>query len=339
MSTSYTLAESNDPRDFKQSHQHTVSIGSVRIQKAYIFYDNVYLTIPSCTTGGQGLATFTFLWSTRKINHSRWWFQLFFTFTPIWGRFPIWLIFFGWVETTNQHCTAFKEPLEIRWFFFDPVISKAMLWMSEVHGHLPRPPVTNLGCKFRGFFEAFPFPLVWIKPMESMGLVYYLPRFSIKIPTIMKRSLWKWCSQACSSLIFVNTQKETFYLCSMGTAVASQNRYLFYQRWGSAKLIRKTDSLTSPCKSYKEYCHLLSRYTSQGNSTGNKMICCNPGPKFIWSSWCSVQSWAELGMFKIPMLEWEMVWRNYQFPKHNLVSVKTTWTFDLQTLACLVRVS
>ena len=34
-----------------------------------------------------------------------------------------------------------------------------------------------------------------------------------------------------------------------------------------------------------------------------------------------------------------MVWRNYQFPKHNLVSVKTTWTSDLQTLACLVRVS
>ena len=25
-----------------------------------------------------------------------------FIFTPIWGRFPIWLIFFRWVETTNQ---------------------------------------------------------------------------------------------------------------------------------------------------------------------------------------------------------------------------------------------
>ena len=32
---------------------------------------------------------------------SRWWFQRFFIFTPIWGRFPIWLIFFRWVETTN----------------------------------------------------------------------------------------------------------------------------------------------------------------------------------------------------------------------------------------------
>ena len=33
---------------------------------------------------------------------SGWWFQIFFIFTPIWGRFPFWLIFFKWVETTNQ---------------------------------------------------------------------------------------------------------------------------------------------------------------------------------------------------------------------------------------------
>ena len=33
---------------------------------------------------------------------TRWWFQIFFIFTPIWGRFPIWLIFFKGVETTNQ---------------------------------------------------------------------------------------------------------------------------------------------------------------------------------------------------------------------------------------------
>ena len=32
---------------------------------------------------------------------SRWWFQIFFIFTPIWGRFPIWLICFKWVESTN----------------------------------------------------------------------------------------------------------------------------------------------------------------------------------------------------------------------------------------------
>ena len=31
-----------------------------------------------------------------------WWFQIFLMFTPTWGRFPIRLIFFRWVETTNQ---------------------------------------------------------------------------------------------------------------------------------------------------------------------------------------------------------------------------------------------
>ena len=36
-----------------------------------------------------------------------WWFQIFFIFTPTWGRFPFWLIFFKWVETTNQIGTFF----------------------------------------------------------------------------------------------------------------------------------------------------------------------------------------------------------------------------------------
>ena len=31
-----------------------------------------------------------------------WWFQIFFIFTSTWGNDPIWLIFFRWVETTNQ---------------------------------------------------------------------------------------------------------------------------------------------------------------------------------------------------------------------------------------------
>ena len=35
---------------------------------------------------------------------SRWWFQIFFIFTPTWGRFPFWLIFFKGVGTTNQVC-------------------------------------------------------------------------------------------------------------------------------------------------------------------------------------------------------------------------------------------
>ena len=32
-------------------------------------------------------------WPETKFTEARWWFQIFFIFTPIWGRFPIWLIF------------------------------------------------------------------------------------------------------------------------------------------------------------------------------------------------------------------------------------------------------
>ena len=43
---------------------------------------------------------------TQKLGiqrNTRWWFQIFFIFTPTWGRFPFWLIFFKGVETTNQN--------------------------------------------------------------------------------------------------------------------------------------------------------------------------------------------------------------------------------------------
>ncbi len=38
-----------------------------------------------------------------NLGWSRWCFQIFFIFIPIWGRFPFWRIFFRWVgSTTNQ---------------------------------------------------------------------------------------------------------------------------------------------------------------------------------------------------------------------------------------------
>ena len=44
----------------------------------------------------------TFELFNNKKQTPRWWFQICFIFTPIWGRFPCWLIFFGWVETAQQ---------------------------------------------------------------------------------------------------------------------------------------------------------------------------------------------------------------------------------------------
>ena len=43
-----------------------------------------------------------------------------FIFTPTWGRFPIWLIFFKWVETTNQYwCTEWNTSSWMSLFLFE----------------------------------------------------------------------------------------------------------------------------------------------------------------------------------------------------------------------------
>ena len=61
---------------------------------------------------------------------SRWWFPIFFIFTPIWGRFPIWLIFFRWVgSTTNQFSSwpgkpgIAKNGCFLKWRFYHPPIA------------------------------------------------------------------------------------------------------------------------------------------------------------------------------------------------------------------------
>ena len=46
---------------------------------------------------------------------SRCWFQLFFIFTPIWGRFPFWQIFFKAIETTNQLSIFTIPPHGFNW--------------------------------------------------------------------------------------------------------------------------------------------------------------------------------------------------------------------------------
>ena len=45
-----------------------------------------------------------------------WWFQIFLIVIPIWVRFPWWLIFFRWVETTNQYYICVFE----RWHVLKP---------------------------------------------------------------------------------------------------------------------------------------------------------------------------------------------------------------------------
>ena len=41
------------------------------------------------------------LWTSEHNRSTGWWFRIFFVFAAVWERFPFWLIFFRWVETTN----------------------------------------------------------------------------------------------------------------------------------------------------------------------------------------------------------------------------------------------
>ena len=50
----------------------------------------------------------------RVTSFSSWWFQvskIFYLHPETWGRFPFWLIFFHWVETTNQFCLPSTQKL------------------------------------------------------------------------------------------------------------------------------------------------------------------------------------------------------------------------------------
>ena len=53
-----------------------------------------------------------------------WWFQTFFIFTPSWGRFSFFLIFFIWVETTSQ------KPFGLSWFW---IVKRWICWPKKAH--------------------------------------------------------------------------------------------------------------------------------------------------------------------------------------------------------------
>ena len=90
-----------------------------------------------------------FLFNKKKlqliIGIPRWWFQIFFMFTPIWGNDPIWLVFFRWVGSTIWNhqlgysldlltgiswiCTPpkLKRPSSIFWFYPPPPRKKTKM--------------------------------------------------------------------------------------------------------------------------------------------------------------------------------------------------------------------
>ena len=69
--------------------------------------------------------------TTKTVIYWRWWFQIFLIFTTIWGRFPIWLIFSRWVETTNQYTVwRFVSIFPFGFFSFNTPVPRCSRWSS-----------------------------------------------------------------------------------------------------------------------------------------------------------------------------------------------------------------
>ena len=98
-------------------------------QVGTFFFSFFLVDVFSETSTNEGWANMQFYdtcWAKKccfRIWFARWWFQIFFIFTPSWGRFPIWRIFFRWVETTNQfvffHCLGYSLSKVLSIFFWE----------------------------------------------------------------------------------------------------------------------------------------------------------------------------------------------------------------------------
>ena len=61
--------------------------------------------------------------SPKLTKKTSWWFQICFIFTPIWGRFPIWLIFFqmGWFNhQQKKSCFGLSAFIAFEIYKFNP---------------------------------------------------------------------------------------------------------------------------------------------------------------------------------------------------------------------------
>ena len=91
----------------------TTLVGAQRLIGNHMLVNHI-LKLPYCTLwhAAHNFAILGRLW--KMWYFSVWWFQIFFIFTLIWRSFPIWLILFRWVETTNycsfRYFTDFVEP-------------------------------------------------------------------------------------------------------------------------------------------------------------------------------------------------------------------------------------
>ena len=142
-------------------------------------------------------------------NKTSWWFQIFFIFTPTWGWFPIWLIFFKLVETTNlKNSTCFKSDNSIHFekntsanFYSNQRFPPAWC-LGKIHRSwgLPKTSGFTVGKSpslwyFQGPLWTFRFPL-WTSVLRQDAL------------HVNYQSIWKTRPQICSQPIHMEVPNQ-----------------------------------------------------------------------------------------------------------------------------------
>ena len=94
------------------------------------WWTNASLACSSCPRGWWTSGRFI------RLLETRWWFQIFLFSPHTWGNDPSWLIFFKWVETTNQK--SFEQKKQINHIVPDvwkiPPRNRERLSTKKTHG-------------------------------------------------------------------------------------------------------------------------------------------------------------------------------------------------------------
>ena len=104
----------------------SVYSASSNIQRYHLhmYCDMIHITCRSRSRVNVCNCMYIFVFPDQKQIKTRWWFQIFFIFTPIWGRFPFWLIFFdytGWNLQLEDDMYVYTGWNASTFRFFGPV--------------------------------------------------------------------------------------------------------------------------------------------------------------------------------------------------------------------------
>ena len=132
------------------------------------------------------------------LHITRWWSQVCFISIPTWGNDPIWLIFFRWVETTNQIILCAYTSV-LSWFTFYMIIYYSYIRIHQRTG-IPEPLESRTAV-----FELVSTKVPWKTPRFNTDIYIYI--------CIYEYDLWYMIYVLDLHIWFFNTILYTYNSC------------------------------------------------------------------------------------------------------------------------------